>query len=101
MQQRAASARPARPRVVILGGGFGGIGAARADLPPPSGQLVDDECLVPGQRHPDVDPVGGPRWRDSIYFAITDDDWQASWDLNVMGVVRTTRAALPALYRRG
>jgi NAD(P)-dependent dehydrogenase (short-subunit alcohol dehydrogenase family) len=35
------------------------------------------------------------------FASLTDDDWQASWDLNVMGVVRTTRAALPAMYKRG
>ncbi len=32
---------------------------------------------------------------------VTDDQWQASWDLNVMGTVRPTRAALPQMYRRG
>ena len=35
------------------------------------------------------------------FTSLDDDDWQASWDLNVMGVVRTTRAALPAMYKRG
>jgi NAD(P)-dependent dehydrogenase (short-subunit alcohol dehydrogenase family) len=35
------------------------------------------------------------------FASVTDDDWQASWELNVMGVVRTTRAALPAMYKRG
>jgi NAD(P)-dependent dehydrogenase (short-subunit alcohol dehydrogenase family) len=32
---------------------------------------------------------------------VTDDEWQASWDLNVMGRARPTRAALPQIYRRG
>ena len=33
------------------------------------------------------------------FASVTDDDWLASWELNVMGVVRTTRAALPAMYK--
>src|SRR6185312_15411085 len=40
---------------------------------------------------------GPPWWTPSI----SDNDWRASWDLNVMGVVRPTRAALPEIERRG
>jgi NAD(P)-dependent dehydrogenase (short-subunit alcohol dehydrogenase family) len=35
------------------------------------------------------------------FASMTDEDWQASWNLNVMGTVRPTRAALPQMYRRG
>jgi NAD(P)-dependent dehydrogenase (short-subunit alcohol dehydrogenase family) len=35
------------------------------------------------------------------FAGMTDEDWQASWNLNVMGTVRPTRAALPQMYRRG
>jgi NAD(P)-dependent dehydrogenase (short-subunit alcohol dehydrogenase family) len=39
--------------------------------------------------------------RPGGFASITDDDWQASWDLNVMATVRPTRAALPEMERRG
>ena len=35
------------------------------------------------------------------FASMTDEDWQASWNLNVLGTVRSTRAALPQMYRRG
>jgi NAD(P)-dependent dehydrogenase (short-subunit alcohol dehydrogenase family) len=35
------------------------------------------------------------------FASMTDEDWQASWNLNVMGTIRPTRAALPQMYRRG
>lgn len=35
------------------------------------------------------------------FASITDADWHACWELNVMGTVRPTRAALPQIERRG
>src|SRR5438105_3583243 len=32
---------------------------------------------------------------------LTDDDWEATWQLNVMSAVRATRAALPSMRERG
>ena len=48
-----------------------------------------------------VNNVGGATVRPDGFASITDEDWQASWDLNVMGIVRPTRAALPEIERRG
>ena len=48
-----------------------------------------------------VNNVGGATVRPGGLASITDDEWQASWDLNVMGIVRPTRAALPEIERRG
>jgi NAD(P)-dependent dehydrogenase (short-subunit alcohol dehydrogenase family) len=48
-----------------------------------------------------VNNVGGAAVRPGGIASITDDEWQASWDLNMMGVVRPTRAALPEIERRG
>lgn len=48
-----------------------------------------------------VNNVGGATPRPAGFVGITDEDWQASWDLNMMGVVRPTRAALPEIHRRG
>jgi NAD(P)-dependent dehydrogenase (short-subunit alcohol dehydrogenase family) len=42
-----------------------------------------------------VNNVGGTEIRKLA--ELTDDDWQASFELNLMSAVRTTRAALPAL----
>jgi NAD(P)-dependent dehydrogenase (short-subunit alcohol dehydrogenase family) len=48
-----------------------------------------------------VNNVGAATVRPGGFASITDDEWQASWDLNVMGIVRPTRAALPQMERRG
>jgi NAD(P)-dependent dehydrogenase (short-subunit alcohol dehydrogenase family) len=48
-----------------------------------------------------INNVGGATMRPGGLASISDDEWRASWDLNVMGVVRPTRAALPEIERRG
>jgi NAD(P)-dependent dehydrogenase (short-subunit alcohol dehydrogenase family) len=48
-----------------------------------------------------VNNVGGATARPGGFASISDDEWRGSWDLNLMGVVRPTRAALPAMERRG
>jgi 3-oxoacyl-[acyl-carrier protein] reductase len=46
-----------------------------------------------------VNSVGGSR---IVKLAdLTDDDWQASFELNLMSAIRATRAALPALVAAG
>ena len=46
-----------------------------------------------------VNNVGGTSIRK--LDDLTDDDWQASFELNLMSAVRTTRAALPGMRERG
>lgn len=48
-----------------------------------------------------VNNVGAVTVRPGGFAGITDEQWQESWDLNVMGTVRPTRAALPEIERRG
>jgi NAD(P)-dependent dehydrogenase (short-subunit alcohol dehydrogenase family) len=48
-----------------------------------------------------INNVGGATVRPGGLASISDDQWRASWDLNVMGVVRPTRAVLPEIERRG
>lgn len=48
-----------------------------------------------------VNNVGGSKLRAGGLASITDEEWQASWDLNVMAAVRSIRAALPEIERRG
>ena len=48
-----------------------------------------------------VNNVGSLTVHPEGFASMTDEDWQASWNLDVMGTVRPTRAALPQMYRRG
>lgn len=46
-----------------------------------------------------VNNVGGTTIRK--FEELTDDDWQTSFELNLMSAVRATRAALPGMKERG
>jgi NAD(P)-dependent dehydrogenase (short-subunit alcohol dehydrogenase family) len=46
-----------------------------------------------------VNCAGTARWRD--LDELTDDDWYAAWEINVMAPMRLLRAALPAMAERG
>ena len=48
-----------------------------------------------------INNVGGATVNPGGLESISDEAWRASWELNVMGVVRPTRAALPEIERRG
>ena len=54
-------------------------------------QLGRVDCLV--------NNVGGTEIR--TLGELTDADWQASFELNLMSAVRATRAALPGMRERG
>jgi 3-oxoacyl-[acyl-carrier protein] reductase len=46
-----------------------------------------------------VNNVGGTDIR--LFEELTDADWEAAWQLNVMSAVRATRAVLPGMTERG
>ena len=46
-----------------------------------------------------VNCAGTATWRD--LDEVTDDDWYAAWELNVMAPMRLMREALPAMAERG
>ncbi|MEU6827128.1 SDR family oxidoreductase [Nocardia beijingensis] len=73
-----------------------------ADLSLPGGA---DDLIAAAADHGGIDVlvnnVGAVTVQPGGIARVTDDQWQASWDLNVMGTVRPTRAALPQMYRRG
>ena len=46
-----------------------------------------------------VNNAGYAEQRD--FLAVTDEQWQEMWDLNVMSAVRATRAAIPVLRGQG
>lgn len=48
-----------------------------------------------------VNNVGGAPARTGGFLSITDDDWHATINLNLMAAVRTTRGALPAMIAAG
>ncbi|WAC55527.1 SDR family NAD(P)-dependent oxidoreductase [Gordonia sp. SL306] len=48
-----------------------------------------------------VNNAGAVTPRPDGFISVTDEQWLASWTLGVMATVRTTRAAIPQLIRRG
>ena len=48
-----------------------------------------------------VNNAGAVSPRPAGFLSVTDEDWEASLTLTLMAAVRTTRAALPQLTRRG
>jgi len=48
-----------------------------------------------------VNNVGAVRPRTGGFLSVTDEDWTAALNLNLLAAVRTTRAALPLLLARG
>jgi NAD(P)-dependent dehydrogenase (short-subunit alcohol dehydrogenase family) len=48
-----------------------------------------------------VNNAGAVTPRPGGFTSVTDEQWLASWTLGVMATVRTTRAAIPQLLRRG
>jgi len=48
-----------------------------------------------------VNNVGGAPPRTGGFLSITDEDWLATWNINLMAAVRATRAALPAMIAAG
>jgi 3-oxoacyl-[acyl-carrier protein] reductase len=46
-----------------------------------------------------VNNAGTARWRD--LDDVSDDDWYAAWDLNVMAGLRAMRAVVPGMAARG
>ncbi len=88
-------------RVITCGRGDApGVGEAlhvRADLSQPG----EPERVVAEAGEVDVlvNNVGIAVQRDLV--AVTDDEWDEVWQLNVMSYVRAIRAALPPMQRRG
>jgi NAD(P)-dependent dehydrogenase (short-subunit alcohol dehydrogenase family) len=88
-------------RVITCGrGGAPEIGETRhvaADLSRPGEpERVVDEA---GQLDVLVNNVGYAEQRD--FLAVTDQQWEEAWELNVMSYVRAIRAAVPGMKERG
>jgi 3-oxoacyl-[acyl-carrier protein] reductase len=115
-----------RDRVCVVTGSTGGIGLATARLLVEEGARVvtcgrsdapgvgealhlradlsrpgEAERVVAGAGELDVlvNNVGYAEQRD--FLALSDEDWDGAWQLNVMSYVRAIRAAVPGLRERG
>jgi 3-oxoacyl-[acyl-carrier protein] reductase len=89
--------------VVTSGRRSGGVGDLHvaADLTQPGAaeELIAAAVAAFGRVDCLVNNVGGTSIRK--FDELTDDDWQASFELNLMSAVRATRAALPGMKERG
>ncbi|MBO4252834.1 SDR family NAD(P)-dependent oxidoreductase [Streptomyces griseorubiginosus] len=73
------------------------------DLATPDGPaaLVAEAVAVHGGVDVLVNNVGAVRPRIDGFLAVTDEDWEWTFTVNLMAAVRTTRAALPHLLATG
>jgi NAD(P)-dependent dehydrogenase (short-subunit alcohol dehydrogenase family) len=62
-------------------------------------RLIAESVDLLGRLDVLVNNVGGTGIRK--WFDLDDDDWQASFELNLMSAVRATRAALPVMKEQG
>ncbi len=76
-------------------------GDIRADFSQPGEpeRVVAEALAAHGRLDVLVNNVGGTGIRK--LEDVTDDDWQASFEINLMSAVRATRAALPGMRERG
>jgi NADP-dependent 3-hydroxy acid dehydrogenase YdfG len=65
-----------------------------------SQESVDEFCAPIETLNLLVNNAGGARGLDPVAHA-NDDDWRWMFEVNVLGLARTTRALLPALVRSG
>lgn len=76
------------------------LGATALPLDVTSAESVKDFAARVPEAHLLVNNAGMAHGLDRIADA-TDEDWTAMWETNVLGVLRTTRAFLPALEASG
>ncbi|MEV5649536.1 SDR family oxidoreductase [Nocardia sp. NPDC052254] len=48
-----------------------------------------------------INNAGAVTPRPDGFTSVTDEDWESAWTLGMMAAVRTTRAAIPEMLRRG
>lgn len=98
-----AGARTTTPELAALADA-GRVHPVNVDLSTPDGpvSLVETgTALLDGRLDILVNNVGAVHPRVGGFLSVTDDDWLATFTLNLLAPVRTTRAALPALLESG
>jgi NAD(P)-dependent dehydrogenase (short-subunit alcohol dehydrogenase family) len=95
-----AAARGSSAELAALGSA---VRPVAADLISPEGpqKVIDEAIAAFGGLDILVNNVGSVRPRTGGFLSVTDDDWAATMASNFLTAVRTTRAALPHLLRRG
>src|SRR5215469_15769228 len=95
-----AAARGSSAELTALGSSVRAVGA---DLTSPEGpqKVIDEAITAFGGLDILVNNVGSVRPRVGGFLSVTDEDWVATMASNFLSAVRTTRAALPHLLRRG
>ena len=82
--------------------GSGAVESVAVDLATPSGPAdLAAAALAHGRIDILVNNVGAAQIRLDGFLSITDDDWAASLNLNLMAAVRMTRAVLPSMIAAG
>jgi NAD(P)-dependent dehydrogenase (short-subunit alcohol dehydrogenase family) len=78
----------------------GSVRVLEVDLADPAGPA---RLVALAGEGPDilVNNVGAAPARTGGFLSISDEDWQAALDLNLMAAVRATRSALPAMLAAG
>lgn len=96
-----AGARELTPELADLVA-HGAVSAVAVDLIDPSGpmRLIDAAVAEYGGLDILVNNVGAVQPRTDGFLSISDDDWRATFEINFVAAVRTTRAALPHLLTR-
>lgn len=94
-----AGARKSTPELEELAGG-GAVEVLEVDLGLPSGP---GELVAAAGDALDilVNNVGSAPTRLGGFTSVTDDQWQATFELNLLAAVRATRAALPVMLAAG
>jgi NAD(P)-dependent dehydrogenase (short-subunit alcohol dehydrogenase family) len=83
--------------------GIDGVTAVALDLVEPagSGRLIDAAVEQHGRIDVLVNNVGGVKLRLDGFLQVSDDDFEASLQLNFFAALRATRAAVTAMLDRG
>jgi NAD(P)-dependent dehydrogenase (short-subunit alcohol dehydrogenase family) len=78
------------------------VEAVAVDLSTPEGPaaFVSEALARAGEFDILVNNVGAVHPRPGGFVSVTDEDWLATWTLDFLSAVRTTRAALPQLLER-
>ncbi|MEU1513342.1 oxidoreductase [Streptomyces sp. NPDC005811] len=81
----------------------GSVHVVETDLATPVGPaaLVERAAAVHGPPDILVNNVGAVRPRTAGFASVTDEDWTATLEINLLSAVRATRAVLPLMLERG